>query len=165
MKIFLAFVLAATCHAQMPPVPPLTKYLAVAAVEGTNYSAWSNEISVPIGQYSLAFNPSATLGVTYILGSGHISGHYTTTNQLGTNTTTLWPIQRPQPPTVLVASCGGVPFLTVTNPTGFHLYKSLPTGTSNLWSIADTTDLRAGWTNPFTYVKSLNGGVTIARQP
>jgi hypothetical protein len=100
----LLFIPVCLAHAQLssPPLPPpaarFTNYFAVAACDGTNFSAPSDEVAWTNGRVWLTFRPSPQPGVTYVLLSGIASGHYLRTNAIGTNLAVAWPL--PGPPAV-----------------------------------------------------------------
>ena len=76
-----------------------SNYFAVAAFDGTNYSVPTREVSWPAtSRVLLTFSNSTQPRVTYVLLSGRASGHYTRTNNIGTNTMVLWPLAVPPPP-------------------------------------------------------------------
>lgn len=165
-KLMAVALLGVSVHAQLPIVKPLpiqTNHFAVAAVKGTNTSAWSNDLMSTNRSLDLGWNPSLTPDVDYyILGKGKAVGIYTVTNRLTAKTSTHYPI--PVLPLVTAMSFGDKPFLTFTGAAPEPpLYFQAYTTSKGVVSISSSTDLKH-WTSGYALLLTTGKNFTITRQ-
>ena len=158
---------AATGQTPLPTITPLPQvwYFAAMATDGTNSAltsgvAWTNPPCVLAWSNSPA-NPPGTH--TLIL-AGRRSGRYSVTNDVGTDTSTPWPVTPwVQPPAMVTAAIGSNVFWQATNPPGCRFLREEPITATNWTAIADATDPAGPWTNAFAFVPGI-GRLTMTIQ-
>lgn len=163
--LILLFI-ATVCRGQMPPTvqhPQWLWFMAAQNTDGTNVSTTSNEKISPFGaEANLTCSNNLTPGLWTQLLYGRISQEYNHTNYWGTNAVYTFG-HYTQPASVCTIACGGVPFLTLTNPPDNHWYTARPTARPGLWDIADSTNL-PDWRDAFAFVTASNGWMEIKSQ-
>ena len=141
-----------------PPAKVVTNYFAVQATRGDMVSDYSNEASTTNMSCDLTWDAGSTDADGYIVSHGRKSGNYTSKYTEGTNLFASYPF--PQPPTVVTACVGGVPFFCATNPSGSHFFSVVMTPMTGLATVLDSQ-----WvdevTNPFSVLWVTSSELTI----
>ena len=141
-----------------PPAKVVTNYFAVQATRGGMLSDYSNEVATTNISCVLSWDASPSAVDGYVVSRGRKSGNYTVEYMEGTNLFTSYPF--PQPPTIVTACVGGVPFFCATNPAGSHFFSVTMMPMTGLATILDSQ-----WvdevTNPFSVLWVTNSELTI----